>query len=100
MSEQKHTPGPWVLEVTGWQDDRLPDFHQVRGDHGKEIADVHIHSAEMFANARLIAAAPEMLAALRSACAMLSEPVIRDRRNSDPAALIMIRSAIAKATGQ
>lgn len=67
MSEtSKHTPGPWVL---------MPEFH---GDHGQyyitdeadgsEIASVTAwigeHRAEAEANARLIAAAPDLLSAL------------------------------------
>lgn len=70
MSEtSKHTPRPWVL---------MPEFH---GDHGQyyitdeadgsEIASVTAwigeHRAEAEANARLIAAAPELLAALKEA---------------------------------
>ena len=54
----KHTPGPWYavehtkgVIITG---------------QGKQIADVYDHRKTRFANARLIAAAPEMYGALKA----------------------------------
>jgi hypothetical protein len=60
MSER--TPGPWRLS---WPNDCL-----VVGDDGEEVAetcgDYARHYERMEANARLIAAAPEMLEALKA----------------------------------
>ena len=69
MSEAKHTPGPW--EATGnlvrspmHQPEGLP-----RGVQIVECRDGYFlpHTAEAKANARLIAAAPELLEALKAA---------------------------------
>lgn len=56
----KHTPGPWKLDCYG----------QVTLENGHTllvsgIASPMVPTAESIANARLIAAAPELLAALR-----------------------------------
>ena len=62
MSQQKHTPGPWHIDF----DDCEADIHSGFGmvaktmGHGKEQDD------EGRANARLIAAAPELLEALEA----------------------------------
>lgn len=103
----KHTPGPWKKA------DRLngPWWHISAETSGlgpgqgrQAVACVHGESkrganayAEMFeANARLIAAAPELLEALRhiEGVAMADEP--RDL----PGIVQTARAAIAKATGQ
>ena len=79
-----HTPGPWVVRTTG-----LSSYVEAReGDIS--IAECHDDCSE--ANARLIAAAPEMLEALKDVLAWLSGP-----RYGNPSG--MIRAAIAKATG-
>lgn len=49
-----HTPGPWEA-----------DFDDVVDSEGYRIAAVSEHDGQYEANARLIAAAPDMLAALR-----------------------------------
>jgi hypothetical protein len=81
----QHTPGPWaVTEGYLWRGIRAPS---------RVIADMRIVGGvvenEVQANARLIAAAPDMLAAL-----MLAEQNATDRT-----ALAAIRAAIAKAKG-
>ena len=65
----KHTPGPWTTDVHGFiyatPDSELPE----RTNQGASIvvAKVLKHSSgRPIANARLISAAPELLAALRS----------------------------------
>ena len=55
-----------------------------------------VRHADHVANARLIAAAPEMLQALRVAVSVLRD----SPRDIDKAALIEIRTAIAKAEGK
>ncbi|MFC4923622.1 hypothetical protein [Delftia deserti] len=97
--QDKHTPGPW--EATG-NFVRSP-MHQPEGlPRGVQIVECRDgyflpHTEEAKANARLIAAAPDMLAALRDVVAVMER---------DLAGLVVIRpeltaarAAIAKATG-
>jgi len=109
MTDIKHTPGPWSFDENQHlaagnrsygiltlapafnSDNEDWPYHPrvacVQVGHGsapKEIAK---------ANARLIAAAPELLQALKSAEIVLSE------KSPNGAVLKEIRSAIAKATG-
>jgi len=89
-----HTPGPWgVLDepghpplITAWNDaDGSTD----------DIAEVFEETTQSFANARLIAAAPELLAALRGA----RDFILGFREDEAPAGLLdEVKSAIAKAT--
>jgi len=55
MTNAQHTPGPWAIEP-----DALGEYSIVT-DNGGTIADVYGRNP---ANARLIAAVPELLAAL------------------------------------
>jgi hypothetical protein len=90
-TETKHTPGPWKAE--GWENlvVNSADGHTMTLAAGGNWADL----AELKANARLIAAAPDLLAAL---VAMLN-------RYGDKSAFpmcdasISARAAIAKAKG-
>lgn len=95
----KHTPGPWavrydyVVQAPSFDDGRLVPVAQPYG--------VNSDGTDLFANARLIAAAPELLEALED---LKSELVLSDvdqgyieshfRRCLNKAA-----AAIAKATG-
>ena len=56
----RHTPGPWDVVVKGWRS-TFTISYQPSGCFG-EVAEVYRE-----ADARLIAAAPELLAALREA---------------------------------
>jgi hypothetical protein len=101
-----HTPGPWRVEHQ-----RALSSVAVQGD-GSRVARIpadyvtedgeETHTAEALANARLIAAAPEMLEALRDAETELVEALdfarseVRER--SIQKRLTKIRVAIAKAT--
>lgn len=59
----KHTPGPWA-----YQEDSDAYTHIVRGPNNRFICQLaQVTSAEIEANARLIAAAPELLAELKRA---------------------------------
>jgi hypothetical protein len=83
-----HTPGPWEAQ----------DGEVVckSGD----VADVYgFHETEKGADARLIAAAPELLAALKGAITVMEW--LDTLRHTDPnfPALDNARSAIAKAEG-
>ncbi len=115
--EQKHTPGPWIYgpEVG-------PDCTRIDAENGLVIAAVRSReitsweqsrpiyswSDEGAANARLIAAAPDLLAALER---LSFAAECRDNTMGDACRLIEVkaelasanqqaRAAIAKATGQ
>lgn len=105
MSETKHTPGPWIYYVDAPTTE--PDWHVVTtANKMRVIANVHIEpgNATDAANARLIAAAPELLAAARALVAYInSMPTDNEKcrvlstalNNSAGQAL---KDAIAKAT--
>lgn len=56
----KFTPGPWTI-----YEDLNHDW-RIREPQGHRIATAWLHNGEQGANARLIAAAPEMYALLRA----------------------------------
>lgn len=77
MSKQQHTPGPWNCEQPG---NTLPLSGIVRDKNNNPVCDctyienrIVKNRAEEDANARLIAAAPELLEALKEATALLDE---------------------------
>lgn len=130
MSVDQHTPGPWVIPVANvYRVIALKDGEPYRGIVN-DTAPEHSHfgqddlgwhegysdpdspegirmGLEAAANTRLIAAAPDMLAALRAAERYIINGiefgyiVPPEPSTPDPAhgALPAIRSAIAKATG-
>lgn len=64
----KHTPGPWPLKSTGDGKRILVGDGLVEGPGGYEVAEVYSDdcpSEVAWANAHLIAAAPDLLAALK-----------------------------------
>lgn len=94
MSESKHTPGPWIvagslIQTTGTDRER------------KTIAEVRSADWGNNPNCNLLAAAPELLAALQE-CIY----VIDNREPNDPPDRIIdniediTRAAIRKATGE
>lgn len=93
MSAQ-HTPGPWWLQAdgAGWYVECTPErghsVAYVRAEAGEDDPDTP--DAEKEANARLIAAAPELLEALRGVLRVADRATVE----FDAA-----RAAIAKATG-
>ena len=110
MSAQ-HTPGPWDLDRSGF-------IREARGPDGCGIliasaCDLSRSASEGEANARLIAAAPELLAALEALCREFSV-VRRDlsridnnaghdsshEREAAKEVLRLARAAIAKARGE
>ena len=88
----KHTPGPWFANSGGqvWSD-RLNRPANALADVYSCTANERGQDEERNANARLIAAAPEMLEALRAALPGL------ESEGFDSAEIV--RVAIAKATG-
>jgi hypothetical protein len=107
MAEQilaSHTPGPWTVEECWSQ--TCGAGHQIKECRGDEYSD------EFAANARLIAAAPDLLEALRTIWKMIAKGQLkRDTSNdSEPdwalrqipfvLALKQAQMAIAKAEGK
>lgn len=95
MADTKHTPGPWkphfeeAYYVTGPDLGRVAMMMNLKGAHGlggRRSGD------ESAANCRLIAAAPDLLEALRRAINVLDATGATDNANA-------ARAAIAKATG-
>lgn len=99
MADTQHTPGPWVFDLSkSWRPHRVSLYHFVGNDdadiaHIGENFSSNRSPAETIANARLIAAAPELLAACQRA---LAEAVADDQDGW----FANMRAAIAKATGQ
>ena len=101
----QHTPGPWRAETNRSpltitrELDHLP---AAQGGHRqfRDIAEVYVEdkgdgAPEDYANARLIAAAPELLEALKELM------VAADRVSAEPVTWLgKARAAIAKATGK
>lgn len=106
MTEAKHTPGPWHWVDRG-------HYYRLETLDGYEIADDGSSCGEyggwMYSpdepNARLIAAAPELLEALQEAidCGMVPSSSCSDGGASKYSRQVqvadMIRAAVAKATG-
>lgn len=83
---QGHTPGPWEVRLSSGSDGR---FISIIGETWP-LAHVYTNEiVECEANARLIAAAPDLLAACKEADALL---------NDTTAVRKILRAAIAKAT--
>ena len=90
-TKHTHTPGPWVAEDVGagdWEvNSARNDFH---------IASPSSHRPNVEANARLIAAAPDLLAAAED---LLLWANISDESRDAPLR-DKVRTAIAKARGE
>jgi hypothetical protein len=93
--DTKHTPGPWY-QVGAWVEHEDDDVADICSCDPATIGQEHLgrSDSEMCANAALIAAAPDMLAALLGFQQAWDENRLL---TSDEAAAI--RSAIDKATG-
>lgn len=95
----KHTPGPWSIE------DDTPFSLWVSCPDGKNPLHQNRLNRDRLANARLMAAAPELLDALIEAvaCGMVPISSTKDGGASTHSRQVrcadMIRAAIAKATG-
>jgi hypothetical protein len=99
MSDAKHTPGDWYAHAgevaTGNVDD-----HGDRKHIGSFTCN-DLPDAEQEANARLAAAAPDLLVAVEEAMAWYTDDGVPDRYYSDGfrALLGRLRAAAAKAKG-
>lgn len=106
MDAVKYTPGPWMLNIG-----TLKGGHILVYAEGYGVAKVYDEETESrttnMANARLIAAAPDLLEALQDALGALEQDydIGKDANDSDWEGLAYqrlqnARAAIAKALGQ
>lgn len=94
MSKFKHTPGPWHVDPSWGPSEEHPEWAAINIGESWRSASGHIGSA----NARLIAAAPDMLHALNLALEYWQDRQQR-YKNRAPVWVQEARDAIAKATG-
>jgi hypothetical protein len=95
MTQTNHTPGPWAFRMTGWQTNPAAIYSPRRpGAVACIPARTSVPLDEQSANARLIAAAPDLLAALVWAV----ETADTEQYEADWYAAA--RAAIAKAKGE
>ena len=92
-----HTPGPWMVEPLG------SDCFEVKCECGYFIATCHDgvrgdRNADV--NARLIAGAPDLLAALQRIVAVLDKQVASPHLAERASPLAQAKAAISKATGE
>lgn len=97
----KATPGPWTLELRNVAIADTGDYDgvcDVRGANGERVVEIWGDDDQCEINARLIAAAPEMLEALKLAQRWLANctPVIEI---NGPTPLPVIAAVLAKAAG-
>jgi len=97
--ESKHTPGPWRADESGHRREWSHWLFKGKGRHELigAVSEINGNSEEANANARLIAAAPELYAACEF---MVGENDENDGFGISFKALDMARAAIAKATGE
>lgn len=103
----KHTPGPWVVDEK-WPNTRFPSYMPISGAIGqpqehRALANVVTaiggeRYEEGEANARLIAAAPDLLKALERLVLMVS--ILPPAMDEPGSAIAISRAAIAKARGE
>ena len=97
-----HSPERWVLnENNNWKTNPFSVTVRKRGVHSTTIANIPtrmtVPPQEQKANARLIAAAPELFDALKL---MLAECFDEERDDATIHAVAQARAAIAKAEGR
>jgi hypothetical protein len=99
MSETKHTPGPWTCEVSEESPNGL-----VLGRAGEDVvAEIQSNgqtATEVMANARLIAAAPELLGALEHMVAVANWSTTIQSEEQFDAMIADAEAAIRKAKGK
>lgn len=89
-----HTPGPWSID----KEERWV-IHEPEGKSGTLVVpEIYLDDDEAIANARLIAAAPDLLEALESA--QMAIMGYTHQNAVTLAALFKANAAIAKAKGQ
>ena len=95
----KHTPGPWGVREAREMEGM--DFDIVTDGPEYAVASLYCHMGESVeADARLIAAAPELLEALEYLVTADDAPTPGDREHTVREAISHARAAIAKARGK
>lgn len=96
MSEHKHTPGPWY--ALGLDFAKTKVWEVVAGPKSDTVVELSLFSENAEADAKLIAAAPEMLAA----CELIKEWMLGGQPgpHSDSVVLDVVEWAIKKAKGE
>ena len=98
-----HTPGPWTSGRPIPADDTVSRIVRAGADHIAVVMDLEGAAQEATDNARLIAAAPDMLAALLEVVAEWdAHHADEDHRSGytlDTGGIAQARAAIARATG-
>ena len=95
----KHTAGPWGV-ANGTRICQTTIGFEILGDRGLETHD-YISDEEALANARLIAAAPEMLEALLNlVCCPAFNGAMFENDKQSHRAWTLARAVIRKATGE
>lgn len=98
MSETKHTPGEWTVETVrtsvGHAHRIQPISACIYVDH-RAIGDIDDKTMKAAANARLIAAAPDLYMALQDLLAAVDSPA----SDNEPWQHINARKALEKARG-
>ena len=93
MSKQQHTPGPWKLS-----EDPETFKNKIFGADNYNVLGPNRLSSEVEANARLIAAAPDLLEALEELISYRAVEQLREYGNYPVFA--KVDAAIAKARGE
>ena len=96
MTRATHTPGPWVASLAEWHNGAPWLIGAPVSECLPAEAERHIGNAYKEANARLIAAAPELLAAGCNLCAVYDD-CDDDAMDS---AIAAMRAVISKAKGK
>lgn len=95
----QHTPGPWEVDRVKHQGEPELVILSVVSKAGANIANLWSFDPSDYANARLVAASPDLLAACNAFLAVMDgedEPSNEDVER----ALIATREAVAKAEGR
>jgi hypothetical protein len=95
--ETKHTPGPWLVTKDRWGA-LCVNNHDAFASEFPVAAVNGAGDEEKAANARLIAAAPDLIAALTFMLADYEEAYGGDEKD-EPVAMSAARAALAKAQG-
>jgi len=104
----RHTPGPWKFgkELSAHSGEWLISYDAADRGQGIPIAETRPGSGQESANARLIAAAPELLEALEAAlaCGLVPKMTAKDGGAAGRIKAVQagdkVRAAIAKARGE
>ena len=98
MNPSNHTPGPWAFSLNHSGD------YQLRGSNGHLVFQISTGTIPDNSDARLIASAPELLAALEiilsSTCGDVGDDGYEGCIRIEAKALERARAAISKAKGQ